>query len=305
MLLSSTVKKENDLFTVDLTNPDLKSRTGQICIPRGSLHVFRTKFLWHGTCYERLRVSNFEMAPVETELTLAFAADYADIFEVRGTKRPQCGRRDAPIVDGPAVMLAYEGLDKVTRATRIAFEPAPDELAGHQATFRLKLPPRERDHDPHRLRLRDGGLCRSPGGRLRARVRRAAGRDRARAFFAVPRARAELRPRRVDRALGLRPGDDDHRDAARAVPVRGRAVVQHAVRARRHHHGARDVVAGARRRARRAVVPGGDAGDRGDPRARRAAGQDPARGARRRDGRRWARSRSAATTAASTRRRCS
>jgi len=143
MLLSSTVKKENDLFTVDLTNPDLKSRSGQICIPRGSLHVFRTKFLWHGTCYERLRVSNFEMAPVETELTLAFAADYADIFEVRGTKRPQCGRRDAPIVDGPTVTLAYEGLDKVTRATRIAFDPAPDELAGHQGTFHLKLPPGE------------------------------------------------------------------------------------------------------------------------------------------------------------------
>jgi glycogen debranching enzyme len=143
LLLSSTVKKENELFTVDLTNPDLKTRTGQIGISRGSLHVFRTKFLWHGTCHERLRVSNFQMSPVETELTLAYAADYADIFEVRGTKRPQCGRREPPAIDRGAVILAYQGLDEVVRATRITFDPAPDELAGHQATFHLKLPPRE------------------------------------------------------------------------------------------------------------------------------------------------------------------
>ena len=50
------MSEDNDLLTVDLTNPDLKTRDGQIVLPRGTLHVFRTKFLWHGACYERLRV---------------------------------------------------------------------------------------------------------------------------------------------------------------------------------------------------------------------------------------------------------
>ena len=50
-------------------------------------------------------------------------------------------------------------------------------------------------------------------------------------------------------------------------PVRRRALVQHAVRARRHHHRAGDAVARARDRARRARLPGGDAGD-GDRRRR-------------------------------------
>ena len=59
LLLSSTVKKENDLLTVDLATPDLKDQTGQIVLPRGTLHVFRTKFLWRSCCYERLRISNF------------------------------------------------------------------------------------------------------------------------------------------------------------------------------------------------------------------------------------------------------
>ena len=44
LLLSSTVKKENDLLTVDLATPDLKDATGQLVLPRGTLHVFRTKF---------------------------------------------------------------------------------------------------------------------------------------------------------------------------------------------------------------------------------------------------------------------
>ena len=58
-------------------------------------------------------------------------------------------------------------------------------------------------------------------------------------------------------------------------------------------------------RARRARVSGRDAGRRVDDGAGRRAGQDPARDAQQRDGARSARCRSGATTAASTRRRCS
>src|SRR3954471_17949548 len=93
LLLSSTVKKENDLLTVDLATPDLKDSTGHIVLPRGTLHVFRTKFLWRSCCYERLRVSNFATTAVDVELALSFNADYADIFEVRGSKRERRGVR--------------------------------------------------------------------------------------------------------------------------------------------------------------------------------------------------------------------
>src|SRR5262245_54741585 len=48
LLLSSTVKKENDLLTVDLANPDLTDARGEIVMPRGELHVFRAKFLYRG-----------------------------------------------------------------------------------------------------------------------------------------------------------------------------------------------------------------------------------------------------------------
>src|SRR5690242_6978576 len=109
LLLSSTVKEDNDLLAVDLTNPDL-FRDGQVLIPRGTLHLFRSKFLWQGVCYERLRVRNYGLATIAVSFSFHFEADFADIFEVRGTKRPRKGRHLEPVVEGSAVVLGYEGL---------------------------------------------------------------------------------------------------------------------------------------------------------------------------------------------------
>src|SRR4051794_3564194 len=120
LLLSSTVKKENDLLTVDLATPDLKDQTGHLVLPRGTLHVFRTKLLWRSCCYERLRITNFATPPVDVELAMSFNADYPDIFEVRGTKRERRGPRHEPVVERGGVPLSYEGLDRVTRRTRLS-----------------------------------------------------------------------------------------------------------------------------------------------------------------------------------------
>lgn len=90
MLLSSTVKEDNALLAVDLTNPDLYEE-GRIAIPRGSVHVFRSRLLWNGVGYERFRLSNYSLAPVKMNLSIRFEADFADIFEVRGKKREKKG----------------------------------------------------------------------------------------------------------------------------------------------------------------------------------------------------------------------
>src|SRR5215510_4857057 len=45
LLLSSTVKEDNDFLVVDLTNPILKVGENHD-IPHGSLHLVRTIFLW-------------------------------------------------------------------------------------------------------------------------------------------------------------------------------------------------------------------------------------------------------------------
>src|SRR5690606_27353401 len=90
LLLSSTVLKNNLLLAVDLTNPDVDAR-GELTVPYGTLHIFRSKFLWKGTCFERFNVSNYGERAIDIELNLEFDADFVDVFEVRGTRRDQRG----------------------------------------------------------------------------------------------------------------------------------------------------------------------------------------------------------------------
>ncbi len=141
MLLSSTVKEDNALLAVDLTNPDLY-RDGRIAIPRGSVHVFRSRFLWNGVSYERFRLSNYSLAPVKMTLSIRFEADFADIFEVRGKKRERKGRMLPNVLRKDLLVLRYEGLDEVTREARIQFAPEPLEITASQATFGIELEPK-------------------------------------------------------------------------------------------------------------------------------------------------------------------
>ena len=122
MLLSSTVKEDNALLAVDMTNPDLY-RDGRIAVPRGSVHVFRSRYLWKGVGYERFRISNYSLSPVIINVSLRFESDFADIFEVRGQKRDRKGKRFPADPKGSAGP-AYEGLDAAFRETCV-LSPAP------------------------------------------------------------------------------------------------------------------------------------------------------------------------------------
>ena len=114
--LSSTVKEDNALLTVDLTNVDIREGEA-IAVPRGTLHLFRGVFLWSGVCYQRLRLRNYGSARVVAPFSLRYDADFADIFEVRGMKRDRRGRTLSPIVSESSVVLRYEGLDHLARRT--------------------------------------------------------------------------------------------------------------------------------------------------------------------------------------------
>lgn len=138
LLLSSNVKADNSRIVVDLTNPDILTE-GIVTTPRGSVHLARTKVLWDGTCHERFTLRHYGLTQVSLPVVLRFDADYADIFEVRGTHRPRHGHRLETRVDTTSVVLSYEGLDGMVRATRLLFEPAPVALSETQASFHIVL----------------------------------------------------------------------------------------------------------------------------------------------------------------------
>jgi glycogen debranching enzyme len=138
LLLSSTVKENNDFLVVDLTNSDFESKDGSR-VHQGNVHLERTIFLWEGCCYEAIKISNYRLTRIEFFFSLEFDADFADIFEVRGMKRKEKGNRLNPIVENESVILVYKGLDGVVRKTRMDISPKPDEVGANQVGFHVKL----------------------------------------------------------------------------------------------------------------------------------------------------------------------
>jgi glycogen debranching enzyme len=145
MLLSSSVREDNAFLAIDLTNVDSPNgSTASIGdLSRGSVHVFRSQFLLPGCRYEHVRIRNYGLEPVQLVLSFGFDADFADIFEVRGSKRERRGTILPQRVEGDTVVLGYRGLDGLLRQTSITFSPRPKTLAADEASYSITLGPAE------------------------------------------------------------------------------------------------------------------------------------------------------------------
>ncbi len=143
LLLSSAVRGNNLMLAVDLAAPELRLGDGTEIIPHASLHMFRAKFLHDGVCYERIKVTNYSAKTIDVEVALDFAADYADVFEVRGMRRPERGKKHPTQVGRGDVTLSYHGLDDIKRLTRLIFSPFPTKLTEQRASYTLFLEPRQ------------------------------------------------------------------------------------------------------------------------------------------------------------------
>ena len=141
LLLSSTIEPNNFLFTADLANLDV-SREDRVVIHRGTLHVSRSKFLWRGLVYEELKLVNYGMQSLSVPMAISFAADFADIFEVRGMRREKLGHTLTPETDTDGIVLGCEGLDGIVRRTSIQCRPAPEQVSDKEMRFRLELEPK-------------------------------------------------------------------------------------------------------------------------------------------------------------------
>src|SRR5712675_2048094 len=142
LLLGSNLRDDNSVLTVDLTNPDIY-RDGRIVLQKDMLHIVRTIFLWRGTAYQRIGLQNHGDRPASLDLTLLFDNDFADLFEVRGERRPHRGVGSGKLLGPADVMLEYNGLDDKWRGTALHFDPRPTRLSVNAATYHLDLAPRQ------------------------------------------------------------------------------------------------------------------------------------------------------------------
>ena len=110
---------------------------------------------------DRLCVSyelkNYGLRPLSMALSMEFASDFRDIFDIRGFARTERGLLRAPHVDDMSFVLGYDGRDGLLVETRIRFsqpvrltessetQELPDgttiEIPGVFATFNLDLSP--------------------------------------------------------------------------------------------------------------------------------------------------------------------
>ncbi len=142
LLLGSNVRDDNTSLTVDLTNPDMYFED-HLALPKDTLHIVRTLFLWRGTAYHRLAIRNHGDRPIEFRLTILFDSDFADVFEVRGLRRAQRGSVSRTANTAAGATLTYDGLDGKRRQTRFDFDPAPQELSATAASYLIELAPNQ------------------------------------------------------------------------------------------------------------------------------------------------------------------
>jgi glycogen debranching enzyme len=142
LLLGSNLRDDNSSLTIDLTNPDVY-RNGRIVLQKDMLHIVRTIFLWRGTAYQRIGVQNHGDRPASFDLTLLFDNDFADLFEVRGERRPRRGVGTSRLLGPTDVMFEYNGLDGKSRSTALHFDPRPTRIAVNAATYHLDLAPQQ------------------------------------------------------------------------------------------------------------------------------------------------------------------
>ena len=117
MLLSSTVATNNFLFTADAANLDV-FRQGSVAIHRRRVAPGALSLPVADSCFEQLHFVNHGLDELKFPSTDCFDADFADIFEIRGTEERA---RTAP--DSPDLRqyrcAGYEGLDRIVRETLI------------------------------------------------------------------------------------------------------------------------------------------------------------------------------------------
>ncbi len=144
-LLLSSSSHMGYLSRIDLTNKELES--DGMSIPPATIHL-RLLNVLRGALLQRIRLLNFNDFCARITLEFDFSADFADIFEVRGTERRKRGQVFEPEITTNGVLFSYRGLDNLVYKTAVTFSPAPEQIVfvpgGISARFDLELPPRRK-----------------------------------------------------------------------------------------------------------------------------------------------------------------
>lgn len=120
-LLSSTIKAENEVLSIDLAAHLTEEENG-VVIQREMIHLHRSQFVLDGLFHEKIDLVNHHMVEVQIAVTIEIDGDFKDIFEVRGLSRDQRGTLlGAKYPEKNKLIFSYVGLDRVVRSSCATF----------------------------------------------------------------------------------------------------------------------------------------------------------------------------------------
>ena len=124
----SAPQADSATVTVHLTNQRFLLPDGTRVLPQ-TIALRRTRYLRDGL-HERFELVSYNRFAIPFRLALRVAADFRDMFDIRGFARVEHGRLLRPRRRPDGVELRYRGRDGRLRATRISASPAFDLTAG-------------------------------------------------------------------------------------------------------------------------------------------------------------------------------
>jgi glycogen debranching enzyme len=124
-----------------LTNPELQDTAGTSPLPKETLGIRREKLLGD-TYVETFTVENYAAEAVDCTLQLSYAADFADMFVVRGMLPGKRGKLRTPAWRGSTLTFSYAGADRHQRRTVLRFSQPPDHRDAGELTFNIHLVPK-------------------------------------------------------------------------------------------------------------------------------------------------------------------
>jgi glycogen debranching enzyme len=141
VLLADATEGNRVLF--ELTNLDLRDAQGDVRLPKEMLVLRRDRTLADAFT-ETISIQNYARQPAEFELELRYAADFADMFVIRGMHPGKRGTLHPSRWDNDCLTFRYDGADDCTRTTAVRFSHPPDRRQDGELVYNLHLEPHQR-----------------------------------------------------------------------------------------------------------------------------------------------------------------
>jgi glycogen debranching enzyme len=135
----SSASQQNILAQIELTTSNIMVREN-LDLPENTVHIHREQLLAE-QFFDRLSFHNYSLQTITLNIEIHFAADFLDVFQVRGMQRPGAGTYFEPVLRADGAVFSYLGRDDQFRTTSISFQPPPRQVEPGHARFELQLEP--------------------------------------------------------------------------------------------------------------------------------------------------------------------